>query len=426
MPISISIHDFPEELLEHVITLCVAASPIPTPASSPSWHTRTFITRRTSPLLVCKAFNRIGTPLLYHSINLTNPPQAELLLRTLRDNRDISPLIRCLVLSTITIHSAQALSLCRNLVLLDFTLEAGGQPSPPGPQVPTPDPDVVEFSNALSNLSQLRHLVVRKSGAGVYLTTPRVKHILCHLAEAVPEWNELVGSYDIASDSTPHHAVFQETTNFAFKFADDTPFKRPTPPGTPSDDSPLRLGPIARLTHALSTRPKLHSFAAHLPSTWSNAILRVGTNKRLERIVLSDGRSDICIIPEITGAMFSAPTTEHHHQHGVLGSGLFMMEARKHVKLIELIRAGTYVDHFLHCMTVTKFILRIGLSSVLGHVPWKVLRCRTCRYASDPYRSYPRGAQARLLRLLLPHRHRHHLLILRQGFHGGESPALLH
>ncbi len=207
MAFSISIHDFPEELLEHVIALCVAASPIPTSASSPSWHTRTFMTRRTSPLLACKTFNRIGTPLLYHSINLTNPTQAELLSRTLRDNREISPLIRCLVLSTITIHSAQALSLCRNLVLLDFTLDAGSQPSSPGPQETTPDPDVAEFSNALSNLSQLRHLVVRKSGAGVYLTTPRVKHILCHLAETVPQWNELVGSYDIASDSTPNHAV---------------------------------------------------------------------------------------------------------------------------------------------------------------------------------------------------------------------------
>ncbi|KAF8347568.1 hypothetical protein F5887DRAFT_956388 [Amanita rubescens] len=277
MTFSISIQDFPEELLEHVIALC--------------------------------AFNRIGTPLLYHSINLTNPTQAELLLRTLRGNRDISPLIRCLVLSTITIHSAQALSLCRNLVLLDFTLDAGSssQPSSPGPQEPTPDPDVAELSNAFSNLSQLRHLVVRKSGAGVYLTTPRVKHILCHLAESVPQWNEL----------------------------------RPTPSGTPSDDSPVRLGPIARITHALSTRPKLHSFAAHLPSTWSNAILRVSTNKQLERIVLSDGRTDISIIPEIAGAAFSAPATEHHQQHGVLGSGLFMMEARKHAKLIELIRAGT-------------------------------------------------------------------------------------
>ena len=201
MAISISIYDFPEELLEHVIALCVAASPIPSPATSPSWHTRTFLTKRTSPLLVSKAFNRIGTPLMYHSINITNPTQAELLLRTLRENPSISPLIRCLVLSSITIYSAQALSLCSNLALLDFALDAGSQPSPPpstpGSRDPAPEPDVVEFSKALSNITQLRHLVVRKSSAGVYLTTPRVKHMLCHLAEALPHWDELVSSYDI-------------------------------------------------------------------------------------------------------------------------------------------------------------------------------------------------------------------------------------
>lgn len=196
-----SIYDFPEELLEHVIALCVAVSPIPSPPTSPSWHTRTFLTRRTSPLLVSKAFNRIGTPLMYNAINITNPTQAELLLRTLRENPSISPLIHSLVISSITIHSAQALSLCRNLILLDFALDAGSQPPLPataGPREPVPEPDVVEFSKALSNVTQLRHLVVRKSSAGVYLTTPRVKHMLCYLAEALPHWDELVSNCDRA------------------------------------------------------------------------------------------------------------------------------------------------------------------------------------------------------------------------------------
>lgn len=138
---------------------------------------------------------------MYNTINLTNPTQVELLLRTLRENPSISPLIRSLVISSITIHSAQALSLCKNLVLLDFALDAGSQPSIPptaGSREPVPEPDVVEFSKALSNLTQLRHLVVRKSSAGVYLTTPRVKHMLCYLAEALPQWDELVSSCEIA------------------------------------------------------------------------------------------------------------------------------------------------------------------------------------------------------------------------------------
>ena len=424
-----SIYDFPEELLEHVIALCVAASPIPSPATSPSWHTRTFLTRRTSPLLVSKAFNRIGNPLMYHTINITNPTQAELLLRTLRENPSISPLIRSLVISSITIHSAQALSLCRNLVLLDFALDSGSQPPllpTPGPREPAPEPDVVEFSKALSNITQLRHLVVRKSSAGVYLTTPRVKHMLCYLAEALPHWDELVSNRDIARVFTPNHALFQETTNFSFRFADDTPFRRPS--DTAAEDTPVRLGPIARLTHALATRPKLHSFAAHLPSTWSNAILRISTNKRLERIVLGDGRSDICIIPEITDTAFSAPATEQHQhqQHALLGSGLFFMEARKHAKLIELIKAGTYVDRIPFLFSRIKSLLHIDPSFGPGHAPWKALHCKTCLYASDPYRLSLPGAQGHQLLLLLPHRHRHHLLSLRQGFQGGEIPPLLH
>ncbi|KAK2459970.1 hypothetical protein APHAL10511_007976 [Amanita phalloides] len=321
-----SIYDFPEELLEHIIVLCIPRSPLP--ITYPSWHTpcSSACARRTSPLLVSKLFNRIGTPLLYHTVNITNSAQAQLLLRTLQQNPSISPLIRCLILSTFTIHIARALALCSNIYLLDFTLGGESQPhrlSIPELQDNALGQDVVEFCNALPALRQLRHLVVRKANASVYLTTPRVKCILSRLADAVLNWNDL------------------ETTNFAFKFADDAPRSRDSTP----DITPARLGgPIARLTRALSTRPKLHTFAAYLPSIWSDAILRVSTNKRLERIVLSDGRSDVCIIPEVAGVACSSPAGEQYQQNGVLGTGLFFMEAKKHAKLIELIRAGTYVD----------------------------------------------------------------------------------
>ncbi|KAF8629807.1 hypothetical protein AX15_003276 [Amanita polypyramis BW_CC] len=323
MSLPISIQDFPEELLEYIIALCVVASPLPNAVRSPSWHTPRFKARRTAPLLVSRAFNRIGTPLLYHSVLIANPTQAELVLRTLHETPSISPLIRCLVLSAVTIRSAQVLSTCRNLLLLDFTLDGPSQPSAltPGSQGNVKEPDVIEFCNALSASCQLRHLVVRKPSTGVYLTTPRVKSILSCLADVLPAWDNL------------------ETANFAFKFADESPSPRSS-----TGALSVQVGPITRLTRALSTRPRLHTFSAHLPSTWSDAILRVSTNKRLERIVLTDGRMDVCVIPEIAGAVFPAPATEHHQQAGVLGTGLFFMEARKHVRLTELIKAGTYVD----------------------------------------------------------------------------------
>lgn len=307
-----TLQDFPEELLEHILGLCVSAqsqSGQTSPPRRPQWHTPAFQTRRTSPLRVCKTFYRIATPLLYHNVHVVDVMQAELLLRTLQGNASISPLIRSLVLSTITLQSAQILSLCKGLLALDFTLDAASSSSPPSPpnsQGDAVDPAAVYFSNAIMTQRHIQHLVVRKPDARAYLTMPRIKYVLSGLAHALLSWNKL------------------ETANFAFKFADDS----------------RQGGPIVQLTHALSNSPRLHSFAAHVPATWSEAILRVSTNRRMERIVLTDGRVDVSVIPEFMGGCppLSAP---EHQQGGVLGTGLFFMEARKHSRLSELIKAGT-------------------------------------------------------------------------------------
>ncbi|KAF8632672.1 hypothetical protein AX17_004804 [Amanita inopinata Kibby_2008] len=322
--------NFPEELLERILALCVVASPVPTSSTHiPSWHTPAFHAQRTAPLLVCKTFNRIATPLLYYNIHLSSPTQAEQLADTLRNNPSFSPLIHRLILTTVTAHAARILSLCKNLSVLDFTLDVGTASAvSAAPSEPTSedliDRDAVEFSDALPGLSHLRHLVIRKPNAA-YLTIPRIKFILLHLADALLSWDNL------------------ETANLAFKFADDSPsiLRSNSVPSSPSSPSSPQGGPITHLTHALSTLPCLHTFATHLPSTWSEAILRVSTNKRLDRVVLTDGRIDVCIIPEIVGASFFAPVTEQQCQVGILGTGLFFMEARKHQRLSELIRAGT-------------------------------------------------------------------------------------
>lgn len=110
--------------------------------------------------------------------------------------------------------------------------------------------------------------------------------------------------------------------------------------------------PITALTLALSTRPKLHTFSTLLPSVWNEAILRVSNNPALERIILGDGSvgvreqtygrgvtwssKDFYAAP-VGASMPSAPVFEG----SIAGTGLFLMQARKHTRLSELIRFGT-------------------------------------------------------------------------------------
>lgn len=107
--------------------------------------------------------------------------------------------------------------------------------------------------------------------------------------------------------------------------------------------------PITALTLALSTRPKLHTFSTLLPSIWNEAILRVSNNPALERIILGGGSQeqthgrgvtwsskDFYAAP-VGATMPAAPAFEG----SIAGTGLFLMQARKHTRLSELIRAGT-------------------------------------------------------------------------------------
>ncbi|PFH48822.1 hypothetical protein AMATHDRAFT_5459 [Amanita thiersii Skay4041] len=330
MTTKISLCYFPEELLERILALCVSAPSQPIPVHQPQWHTPAFHAHRTAPLLVCKSFHRIATPLLYQSVHLYAPSQVQAISQTLTSNPHLARFVRCLVLSGIIAGSGRLLSQCSSLSILDFSLDAGI--SPPPPPAADVDQDTTEFCDALQSMTYLRHLVVRKPNM-VYLTLPRTKYILSQLADALQSWDHL------------------ETANIAFRLSDDSPPARlplldtaavhtplNTTPSSPTSPSALLGGPITRLTHALSTCPRLHSFATHLPNLWNEAVLRVSTNKHLDRIVLTDGRMDISVIPEITGGLFLAAD---HPQAGIVGTGLFLMEARKHTRLSELIRAGT-------------------------------------------------------------------------------------
>lgn len=118
-------------------------------------------------------------------------------------------------------------------------------------------------------------------------------------------------------------------------------------------------GPATTLTRSLSTRPKLHTLSTLLPSVWNESILRVSRNPALERIILDDGvggrdasysrggpwlAKDLYAAP-VAAMIPSSPTMEG--AHGIPSTGLFFLQAKKHPRLCELIRAGTYVELFI-------------------------------------------------------------------------------
>ena len=102
----------------------------------------------------------------------------------------------------------------------------------------------------------------------------------------------------------------------------------------------LEEGPISSLAHALTTRPKLRTFCTLLPSLWNESILRISSNPNLECIVLGDGTSRL---REQTHVRKIDSNFEYDGSYGIVGTGLFLMQARKHARLSDLIRAGTYV-----------------------------------------------------------------------------------
>lgn len=72
------------------------------------------------------------------------------------------------------------------------------------------------------------------------------------------------------------------------------------------------------LAHALSNAPKLCILRAQMPAVWNTLLLTISLNSALKNITLY-----------VEGA------------EGIMHTSLYMMEARKHARLSELIKAGT-------------------------------------------------------------------------------------
>ena len=178
--------------------------------------------------------------------------------------------------------------------------------------------------------------------------------------------------------------MFQELADIAFRLSDDSGIAPLTAKlhHSSQDDLPeLPEGPISSLTHALTTRPKLRTFCTLLPSLWNESILRISSNPNLECIVLGDGASRL---REQTHVRKVDSNFEYDGSYGIVGTGLFLMQARKHSRLSDLIRAGTYV--FLYHMLFFALYLTFLLSSSIMRT-----RAQTLGNKSSPSPSPPRS-----------------------------------
>ncbi|KAK7049844.1 hypothetical protein VNI00_005274 [Paramarasmius palmivorus] len=297
----IHLSDFPEELLERVLefTLRPGASP------RPDWHVQP---NRPAPLVVSKTFCRIAVVHLYHTIQIggENREREQRLLQTLQEKPELARCVKKLIVTSPSSCAAEITRLCRFTQSLEVHLTV------------SEDEDVAEFCDALKTLPSIQHLTLHKA-ANVYLTHAGIGGTILGITECIQDIWAPAGL---------------TTVNAGFKLsADESPLASPIAPAPAQS-------PVASLTHALATAPHLHTFATVLPSVWNDAILIISENPRLERIVLS-----------------SHGSARVGFKGGVMSSGLWMNEASKRTRLIDLVRCGTPIlRHRAHTMVTSNMV----------------------------------------------------------------------
>ncbi|KAH7890463.1 hypothetical protein F5I97DRAFT_1798635 [Phlebopus sp. FC_14] len=314
----ISLAAFPEELLVRILALCVAPPPVLPPR--PTWDTipppnsvpfspsiRSLPPRnRLAPLFVSRQFLRIASPLFYHTLHLQSALQTRRALQTLDRNPSLANAVRKVIFDGIWAECAMLLVLCTRVDNVDMCLDSGPGHHPGSPRplhgglharnsfgdddgfsdrlLSNGDADIEAeaFCAALAKRDVV-HLTIRKHHAA-YLTHPRSQYVLERMAQIVQAWRRL------------------ETVHLALRIS----------------ASPVTLV----FAQALSSSPRLHTIRAQLPAVWNTLLLVISSNPALDKIML-----------------YSEPM----FGYAVLGTGLYMLEARKHARLSDLIKAGTSI-----------------------------------------------------------------------------------
>ncbi|KIK94818.1 hypothetical protein PAXRUDRAFT_827614 [Paxillus rubicundulus Ve08.2h10] len=302
-----SLASFPEELLARILALCVAPRPPHSPR--PVWDVVTRQPRgRLAPLLVSRQFLRIASPLFYHTLHLQSAKQVTAVLETLTQYPSLANAVRGLVFGGIWRDSAAVFTACERVDSIDLCLDSGlgGSPRPLhvtfGNEANTSDVDAEAFCSALEQRDSIVHLTIRKD-PNTYLTHPRPQYVLGRLPRVIHGWLGL------------------ESVHIAFRMS----------------AAPVTL-PFAQ---ALSESPRLQLVRAQLPAIWNELLLVMSSNPSLEKVTLSSesmfgpARSRTPGPPVIKGVC------SDDYENAIPSTGLYMMEAKKHARLSELIRAGT-------------------------------------------------------------------------------------
>ncbi|KAG6809004.1 hypothetical protein H0H92_002024 [Tricholoma furcatifolium] len=369
-------------MIERILTSTLP-SPCPDP-TRPHWlRSPNSRTTKLAPVYVSRQLNRIATPLLYHSIYLPSPSSACLLLHTLLAHPELQAHVRCIIAAGVWGPVMRVLGLCMGLHILDLTIAFDEDDED---QVRDHAEAVAAFKDngagvvvdPFSKLAHMRHLMLQKLNS-TYLSLARLRLLILAIARAIRSWPDL------------------RTADIVFKLADDIPtspssssnyspisFALPTTPGLTAPTytlppapiptpTPTQTGPISSLAATLASSPTLHTFSTHLPSVWNTAIMTIALNPALQKIVLRARRTAYPLPLSLLHA--PPPQAPHPHAHlagptvsaalppcqgqgtasslaapspspctsyalGVSGTGLFLMEARRHLRLTELIALG--------------------------------------------------------------------------------------
>lgn len=286
-----SLSSFPEELLARILADCVIPQVMPVRPSWPPWHTQSiFLPRRSllaQPTTHTSTCSRLSPLLVSRQFLRIGTP---IFYQTLHlpTATHAARVLETLIAQPVIAGAVRCVVLgCVSLEgarvlracerIEDVDICMDVYEANPRGDA-SEDQDAQALCDALDQID-LKHLTIRRI-PDAYLTLTRPKYLLERITKAVPGWFNL------------------ESVHYAFKIS-STPATRP-------------------LAEALSHAPKLRSLKAQLPEIWNELFLTISNNPTLEQVALYVEGVD-----------------------GILHTTMYMMEARKHAHLSELIKVGT-------------------------------------------------------------------------------------
>ncbi|KAL4063797.1 hypothetical protein V8B97DRAFT_1864612 [Scleroderma yunnanense] len=293
---------FPEELLLRILSFCVSPlvvlprSPLHVwdyvPHNSHSPHSKSPARNRLALLYVSRQFHRITLPLFYRTLHLQSAIQLNNVLESLKARPSLAHAVRKVIFNAIWRDCDVLLMLCKRIDDLDICLDLGR-----GRSGSVCDVEAKAFCTALA-WRDITRLTIRKDPI-TYLTHDRPRYVLEGLARAIPRWSNL------------------ESVHLALRLS----------------PSPTTI----QLAEALSMAPRLRSIRSQVPAVWNNLLFLASSNPALEKITLYEYPG--YAIPR--GPSLAKHVMMCNPDDAILGTGMYITDARKHARLFELIKAGT-------------------------------------------------------------------------------------